>query len=88
MFRPNLRRWVILVFTLALVALVPVGASAQTQSDVDAAERNKRVAEARKSQAYQDYVAVTQRLDEAVEEYEIIHAEHEDLQTNARRHHR
>ena len=79
MFRPSLRRWVILVSTFALLALVPVGASAQTQADVDAAERNKRVAEARKSQAYQDYVAVTARLDAAVEEYEIIHAEHEDL---------
>ena len=79
MFRPIIRRWVILVATLALLALVPVGASAQTQADVDAAERNKRIAEARKTQAYQDYVVVTQRLDEAVEEYELIHAEHEDL---------
>ena len=45
MFRPIIRRWVILVATLALLALVPVGASAQTQADVDAAERNKRIAE-------------------------------------------
>lgn len=79
MFRPTFRRWVILVSTFALLALVPVGASAQTQEDVDAAERNKRIAEARKSQAYQDYVAATEQLDAAVERYELIHAQHEDL---------
>jgi murein DD-endopeptidase MepM/ murein hydrolase activator NlpD len=65
--------------TIALMALVPIGASAQTQADVERAERDKRVAEARQSQAYQDYVEVSNRLDDAVERYEIIHAEHEDL---------
>ncbi|HSJ71883.1 MAG TPA: peptidoglycan DD-metalloendopeptidase family protein [Acidimicrobiia bacterium] len=79
MVRHSARRWVILISTFALLALVPIGASAQTQSDVDAAERNKRAAEARQSQAYRDYVDVTARLDEAVERYELIHAEHEDL---------
>lgn len=79
MVRHSARRWVILIFAFALMALVPIGASAQTQSDVDAAERNKRAAEARQSQAYRDYVDVTNRLDDAVERYEIIHAEHEDL---------
>ncbi len=79
MVRHFARRWVILISTFALMALVPIGASAQTQSDVDAAERNKRAAEARQSQAYRDYLDVTTRLDEAVERYEIIHAEHEDL---------
>ncbi|MFC2153768.1 murein hydrolase activator EnvC family protein [Actinomycetota bacterium] len=79
MFRPFARRWVTLVMTIALMALVPIGASAQTQADVERAERDKRVAEARQSQAYQDYVEVSNRLDDAVERYEIIHAEHEDL---------
>ncbi|MGI9666696.1 MAG: hypothetical protein ACR2N2_06280, partial [Acidimicrobiia bacterium] len=79
MFRPNFRRWVILVSTFALMALVPVGASAQTQQDVDNAERNKQIAEARKSRAYQEYVETTEQLDAAVERYEIIHAQHEDL---------
>lgn len=79
MVRSNNRRWVILVLTFALAAFVPVSASAQTQGDVDRAEQNKRVAEARKSQAYQDYVAITAELDEAVGRYEAIHAQHEDL---------
>lgn len=79
MFRPSTRRWVTLVLTLALLALVPISASAQTQSDVDAAERNKRIAEARQTQAYQEYVQVTEDLNDAVERYELIHAQHEDL---------
>ncbi len=79
MVRTSARRWVILLLSIGLMAVVPVGASAQTQSDVDAAARNKRIAEARKTQAYQDYVAVTAQLDAAVEQYELIHAEHEDL---------
>lgn len=64
----------------ALVALVPAGASAQTQADVDRAERNKRIAEARQSQAYAEYLQVTAELDDAVALYESLHAEHEDLQ--------
>jgi len=79
MVRPFNRRWVILLLTFALAAFVPVSASAQTQGDVDRAEQNKRVAEARKSQAYQDYVAISEQLEEAVGRYEAIHAQHEDL---------
>ena len=79
MDRRSSRRWVTLLLTLALVGLVPVGASAQTQADVDRAEREKEIAEARQSQAYKDYVAVTAQLDEAVERYEQIHAQHNDL---------
>ena len=79
MVRSVARRYWVLLLTIALLALVPVGASAQTQADVDRAEREKRIAEARQSQAYADYVAVTAELDAAVERYEILHAEHEDL---------
>lgn len=79
MVRTAARRYWVLLLTIALLALVPVGASAQTQADVDRAEREKRIAEARQSQAYADYVAVTAELDAAVERYEILHAEHEDL---------
>lgn len=61
------------------MALVPVSASAQTQADVERAERNKAIAEGRKTQAYQDYVSTTAQLDDAVERYENIHAQHEDL---------
>lgn len=73
------RSWVLLL-TLALLALVPIGASAQTQADVDAAERQRRIAEARQSQAYADYVEVTAQLDDAVEQYEALWAEREDLE--------
>ena len=80
MVRSEHRRWVILLLGIALMALAPVGASAQTQADVDEARRNKEIAEAREDQAYKDYVAVQTRLDEAVQEYELLHAEHEELQ--------
>ena len=67
MVRSEHRRWVILLLGIALLALAPVGASAQTQADVDEARRQKELAEAREDQAYKDYVAVLDRLDEAVE---------------------
>ncbi|MGI9585833.1 MAG: murein hydrolase activator EnvC family protein [Acidimicrobiia bacterium] len=79
MVRQFARRWVVLILSIAMLALVPIAASAQTQNDVDAAERNKRIAEGRKTQAYQDYVAASEQLDEAVERYELLHAQHEDL---------
>lgn len=74
------RRYWVPLLTIALLALVPISASAQTQADVDAAERQKRAAEARQSQAYADYVTVTAQLDEAVELYEALWAEREDLE--------
>ena len=80
MVRTSARRWVILLLTLAVMALVPVTASAQTQADVDRAEREKRIAEARQSQAYADYVAITAELDSAVERYEALWAQREDLE--------
>lgn len=80
MVRTSARRWVILLLTLAVMALVPVAASAQTQADVDRAAREKRVAEARQSQAYADYVAITAELDSAVERYEALWAQREDLE--------
>lgn len=79
MFRPFARRWVILLLAIASLAVVPIGASAQTQADVDAAERDKRIAEGRKDAAYQDYLDITTQLDDAVERYELIHAQHEDI---------
>ncbi|MDJ0791231.1 MAG: peptidoglycan DD-metalloendopeptidase family protein [Acidimicrobiia bacterium] len=79
MVRPFSRRWVTVLLALALVGLVPVAASAQTQADVDRAEREKEIAEARQTQAYQDYVDVSAQLEEAVERYEQIYAQHADL---------
>jgi len=79
MSRFRVQRWLTLFLAIGLLSIVPISASAQTQSDVDAAERTKAVAEARRSNAYQAYVAASARLDEAVAEYQAIHHEHEDL---------
>jgi murein DD-endopeptidase MepM/ murein hydrolase activator NlpD len=79
MSRFRVQRWLTLFLTIGLLSIVPISASAQTQSDIDAAERTKAVAEARRSNAYQAYVAASARLDKAVAEYEAIHHEHEDL---------
>jgi murein DD-endopeptidase MepM/ murein hydrolase activator NlpD len=79
MSRSLVRRWAILLLTIGLMAVVPTAASAQTQTDVDKAERNQNVAEARKSQAYEDYRSVTAQLDDAVAKYEKLWAEREEL---------
>jgi len=79
MSRLRVRRWAILLLTIGLLAAVPAGASAQTQADVDKAERNQKVAEARKTQAYEDYRHVTAQLDDAVTKYEKLWAEREEL---------
>ena len=79
MSRSRVQRWAILLLTIGLLAVVPVAASAQTQGDVDRAEQNQNVAEARKSQAYQDYQNVTTQLDDAVTKYEKLWAEREEL---------
>ena len=79
MSRLRVRRWAILLLAIGLLAAVPVGASAQTQADVDKAERNQNIAEARKTQAYQDYTTVTAQLDDAVTKYEKLWAEREEL---------
>lgn len=80
MFRTLARRYWVPLLAIALLGLVPVAASAQTQADVDAAERAKRVAEARQSQAYADYVAINAQLNEAVERYEALWAQREELE--------
>ncbi|MCL1598600.1 MAG: peptidoglycan DD-metalloendopeptidase family protein [Actinomycetia bacterium] len=72
-------RWLLLLLTIAIMALVPIGASAQTKADVDAAARNKAVAEARKSEAYKHYQEVTASLDDAVARYEALNAQREEL---------
>jgi murein DD-endopeptidase MepM/ murein hydrolase activator NlpD len=79
MSRFRVQRWLTILLAIGLLSIVPVAASAQTQGDIDNAERSKAVAEARRSKAYGAYVAASARLDEAVAEYEAIHHEHEDL---------
>ena len=79
MTRSRVQRWAFLLLAIGLLAVVPVAASAQTQADVDKAERNKEIAEARASQAFKDYQVVTGQLEEAVTEYERLWAAREEL---------
>lgn len=79
MSRSRATRWAFLVLTIGLLAVVPSAAFAQTQSDVDRAERTRKIAEARKSHAYQDYLRVSEELNEAVVAYEKLWAEREEL---------
>jgi murein DD-endopeptidase MepM/ murein hydrolase activator NlpD len=85
MSRFRVQRWLTLFLAIGLLSIVPIGASAQTQADVDKAERNKAVAEAGRSRAYVAYVEVSERLDEAVVEYQAIHYEHDDLRNRMAR---
>ncbi len=75
----SVQRSLTLLLAIGLLSIVPVGASAQTQSDVDAAARAQARAEARQSAAYRDYQAASERLDEVIAEYEAIHNEHQFL---------
>lgn len=79
MARTRVQRWAFLLLTIGLAAVVPVGASAQTQRDIDKAEQNKSVAAARQSHAYLDYLQISQEMDEAIEVHELLRAEREDL---------
>ncbi len=72
-------RWTILILAIALIGLAPVVASAQTQSDVDTAARDKADAQARQSDSYREYERITSQLDDAVLRYELLHAEYEEL---------
>jgi len=79
MARTRVQRWAFLLLSISLLAVVPIAASAQTQTDVDKAEQNRSVAEARQSHAYLDYQQVTEELDTATEIHELLRAEREDL---------
>ncbi len=79
MARTRVQRWAFLLLAIGLAAVVPVGASAQTQRDIDKAEQNKSVAAARQSHAYLDYLQISQEMDEAIEVHELLRAEREDL---------
>ncbi len=80
MSRTRVQRWLTLFLAIGLLSIVPVAASAQTQADVDKAERTKAVAEAKRSEAFLAYEEASARLDEAVIEYQEISHELEELQ--------
>jgi murein DD-endopeptidase MepM/ murein hydrolase activator NlpD len=79
MSQTSVQRVLTLLLAIGLLSIAPIGASAQTQGDVDAAARAQAKAEARQSAAYREYQAAAERLDEVIAEYEAIHNEHEFL---------
>lgn len=67
------------VLAVALLALGPVDALAQTQRDVDRADDDVAYAEARRSRTFQDWETARNALEEAIGEYEAVNAEREAL---------
>lgn len=80
MSHTSARRLLTLLLAIAMMSIAPIGASAQTQGDVDAARRAEARAEAKRSAAYIEYLAASERLEAVIAEYEEIHHEHVDLQ--------
>jgi len=80
MSRTSVKRLLTLLLAIALLSNAPIGAFAQTQSDVDSAKRAEARAAAKQSSAYQSYLAVSEKLEAVLAEYEEIHHEHLDLQ--------
>jgi len=80
MSRTSVKRLLTLLLAIALLSIAPIGAFAQTQSDVDSAKRAEARAAAKQSSAYQSYLAVSEKLEAVLAEYEEIHHEHLDLQ--------
>jgi len=64
---------------LALLAVTPISASAQTKQDVDRADDAVEYAEAKESQAFQNWLAAREALEAAVTRYEEVNAEREAL---------
>lgn len=79
MSHSSVRRLLTILWAISLLTIVPIGASAQTQADVDAAARAQRIAEAKQSDAYREYQQASERLEEVRLQYEEIHAEHDLL---------
>lgn len=75
MKRSRVQRWATLLLAVALLAVVPISASAQTQADVDRAERERQIAETSKSQAFKEYEQIAIELTDAVNRYEVLWAE-------------
>ncbi len=72
-------RLLVLVLTIALLAVAPVHASAQTKQDVERAQDQLDRAKSTKRSAYETWVASRQALDEAVAAYEEITNQREEL---------
>ncbi len=79
MSRSRFVRSLIPVLSIALLSVVPIGASAQTKSDVDRAERGLEQAQEQKAAAYRRYIAAQNDLEVAVSRYEEINEQLEDL---------
>ena len=79
MFFSRTHRVLVTLLAIALLALAPIDASAQTKSDVDRAERQVEESERAKNQAYDRWVAAREELDAAVLRYEEVYAELSNL---------
>ena len=72
-------RALVLLVAFAVLVVGPADALAQTQRDVDRAESDVDYAEAKKTQAYQEWEAARDALDAAIADYEAVNAEREAL---------
>ncbi len=80
MLRSRTIRASTLLLGLALLALVPVGASAQTKDDVDRARRQLEQAEQQTKSSYQLWADAERELEAGLLRYEEVTSELEDLQ--------
>jgi murein DD-endopeptidase MepM/ murein hydrolase activator NlpD len=79
MASPRVTRGLLLLLIAALLALVPIGASAQTEGDVDRAEGQLDQAEGNTSQAYARWRQAQDDLEAAILELDIVTSQLENL---------
>ena len=72
-------RGLLFLLVVALLAIVPIGASAQTEGDVDRAEGQVDQAESNTSQAYSRWQAAQDDLEAAILELDIVTSRLENL---------
>jgi murein DD-endopeptidase MepM/ murein hydrolase activator NlpD len=73
-------RPILLLLIVCLLAVAPLPASAQTQSDVDNAKENVEQADAAKERAYQELLDANQAVGEAISELEALDEKIQELE--------
>lgn len=76
---PRVTRGLLLLLIVALLAIVPIGASAQTEGDVDRAEGQLDRAEGNTSQAYARWQQAQDGLEAAILELDVVTSQLENL---------
>ena len=79
MASPRVTRGLLLLLIVALLAIVPIGASAQTEGDVDRAEGQVDQAKGNTSQAYTRWQQAQDDLEAAILELDIVTSQLENL---------